>query len=711
MVAKKPEDRPQTMLQVIAELERYLKSNAPTVSVAAGSNPLANAGTGNELQQFLRQLSGESSGTSSRTGATATAEARSERDAETIVDSASDSKTGLLGEKTIALPNSEIASSSKLGHSRKAILISVSVVVVVVLAVVFAMSGKSGKPTDENLATKKTVGKETQPKSVGETTAVTQPDDLVSSPATSPMDAALQFDGDDIVTIPTLPFDLLSPFTWEAYVAVPQKSPFGRDGVVIGVAAKGESLAEIPGGDSPAQFLSLTKELKWRWKYGSGKEREGNVHSIATARAERTHLACVCEGKTHRLYVDGKLQKNAEWDTPRKAAGQFEFGPRFVGIIDEVRVSKVARYKENFTPMSRYEPDADTLGLYHFDEADGDELQDSSGNNHHGQIVGATWVMADGSAIVTPADVPASQPAATPAEVVYLDDLKEKSSVSLFPLRKPEMESFAKEVENAFRLDPALVKHGLIAHPLNSPGQPRNEARFVYELGARFATFQTIARCPRSRVHPLFVEVFGDDKSLAITENLVNEKDRQATLNVDVRGVKELTIVVFNTGANATSHVILLDPRLTPQGNPVAPAANLKVSIPTEALTFGGHRYLLVESTGHWRDAKTKAVAMGGHLVTINSREERDWVQKLVPVAVAGKVGVRVRAFIGASRPPGKSQWTWVTGEPFDESLQPSKVGNREKGIALTWIDNSWDDVGGAYVGSHFIVEWDTLGN
>ena len=406
MVAKKPEDRPQTMLQVIADLERCLKSNAPTVSVDGSSNPLANAGSGNEPQQFLRPLSGESSGTASRTGPSATVAARSERDAVTIVDSTSDSKTNPLGEETLALPTSKVMNSAKLSQSRKAILISVSVIVVIVLAVVFAMSGKSGKPTQENLATTKSVGKETQPKPVSETPAVTQTDDLVPRSVNPPMNAALQFDGDDIVTISTLPFDLLAPYTWEAYVAAPQKAPFGRDGVIIGVAAKGQTLAEIPGGDSPAQYLALTKELRWRWKYGSGKDREGNLHSIPTARAERTHLACVCEGKTYRLYVDGKLQKSAEWNSPRKADGQFEFGPRFVGIIDEIRISKVARYKENFTPNPRYEPDADTLGLYHFDEVAGNELRDSSGHNHHGKIAGATWVQSDGSAIGNAAATP-----------------------------------------------------------------------------------------------------------------------------------------------------------------------------------------------------------------------------------------------------------------------------------------------------------------
>ena len=64
----------------------------------------------------------------------------------------------------------------------------------------------------------------------------------------------------------------------------------------------------------------------------------------------------------------------------------------FAGTIDELRISKVARYTNDFTPQSRFEPDADTMALYHFDEGTGDILADSSGNGHHGKIVNAKWV-------------------------------------------------------------------------------------------------------------------------------------------------------------------------------------------------------------------------------------------------------------------------------------------------------------------------------
>ena len=64
----------------------------------------------------------------------------------------------------------------------------------------------------------------------------------------------------------------------------------------------------------------------------------------------------------------------------------FFWGP-FAGYIDEVRVSKVARYdvsKGGFTPRNKFKKDKETLALWHFDEPGGRQLfSDASGNSHH----------------------------------------------------------------------------------------------------------------------------------------------------------------------------------------------------------------------------------------------------------------------------------------------------------------------------------------
>ena len=64
----------------------------------------------------------------------------------------------------------------------------------------------------------------------------------------------------------------------------------------------------------------------------------------------------------------------------------------FYGDIDEIRVSSVVRYPKDFTPKPRFETDADTIALYHFDEGKGDVVNDASGHNRHAKISGVKWV-------------------------------------------------------------------------------------------------------------------------------------------------------------------------------------------------------------------------------------------------------------------------------------------------------------------------------
>lgn len=141
----------------------------------------------------------------------------------------------------------------------------------------------------------------------------------------------------------------------------------------------------------------------WHWIV---PQKDGTYAIVDTAGGvvpgRRTHLAGVSTGKELRLYVDGHLAGKCPVSGElNNAAGpcligghaeHFERWSPFDGLIDAVRISKVARYDQDFTPENRFKTDADTIALYHCDEGSGDELKDSSGNNYHGKIVGAKWV-------------------------------------------------------------------------------------------------------------------------------------------------------------------------------------------------------------------------------------------------------------------------------------------------------------------------------
>ena len=63
------------------------------------------------------------------------------------------------------------------------------------------------------------------------------------------------------------------------------------------------------------------------------------------------------------------------------------------GQIDEVRISTVARYVEDFDPAVRFQADPVTLGLWHFDEGVGRSTADWSGHNFNGNFINNVgWV-------------------------------------------------------------------------------------------------------------------------------------------------------------------------------------------------------------------------------------------------------------------------------------------------------------------------------
>lgn len=86
------------------------------------------------------------------------------------------------------------------------------------------------------------------------------------------------------------------------------------------------------------------------------------------------HIAVSYDGTKFYFFFDGQLINSAEISI-KTLIYVLEIGVTnmlgtvsFHGIIDELRVSDVCRYTENFTPAERFEVDENTLSLLHFDE-------------------------------------------------------------------------------------------------------------------------------------------------------------------------------------------------------------------------------------------------------------------------------------------------------------------------------------------------------
>ena len=102
-----------------------------------------------------------------------------------------------------------------------------------------------------------------------------------------------------------------------------------------------------------------------------------------------THVAGILTDGQSKLFLDGQLQFSETLNSPLVSAGpgseQFDIGDgpdsgmtRFHGLIDEVRISRIARYAAGFVPETRFAADNDTLALYHFDEGAGAAIRDDS---------------------------------------------------------------------------------------------------------------------------------------------------------------------------------------------------------------------------------------------------------------------------------------------------------------------------------------------
>ncbi|MBI1930256.1 LamG domain-containing protein [Candidatus Poribacteria bacterium] len=93
---------------------------------------------------------------------------------------------------------------------------------------------------------------------------------------------------------------------------------------------------------------------------------------------EWTHVAMAWDGKDVRMFVNGK---------------------------EGVRVSKVVRYKGKYdVQQGAFEPDDDTVALYHFDEEVGGKIKDFSKSGVDGKLVGKAKLVPSNAPTVLPVE-------------------------------------------------------------------------------------------------------------------------------------------------------------------------------------------------------------------------------------------------------------------------------------------------------------------
>ena len=123
--------------------------------------------------------------------------------------------------------------------------------------------------------------------------------------------------------------------------------------------------------------------------------------------------------------------------------------------------------------------------------------------------------------------------------------------------------------------------------------------------------------------------------------------------------------------------------------------------IPSQAEPFDGHHYFLCIQQISWNEAKEFAESVGGHLATITTKEENDWIVKTFPPSY--------NYWLGGTDEAKDGEWKWVTGEKWEYSSwnkdEPNNFGGTEQFLSM-WGNGNWNDENGENE-NLFLIEWD----
>ncbi len=129
----------------------------------------------------------------------------------------------------------------------------------------------------------------------------------------------------------------------------------------------------------------------------------------------------------------------------------------------------------------------------------------------------------------------------------------------------------------------------------------------------------------------------------------------------------------------------------------------------TGPISYGGHDYYLLD-TSTWANAEAKAVAMGGHLVTLSDQAEQDWVFG----TFNAYDDVTRLYWIGLNDRAAEGQFVWASDEQVDFTYwapgEPNNAGNEDfvsmfyqghthSGKWNDWSDRTRDPIGITFVG------------
>lgn len=89
-------------------------------------------------------------------------------------------------------------------------------------------------------------------------------------------------------------------------------------------------------------------------------------------------------------------------------------------------------------------------------------------------------------------------------------------------------------------------------------------------------------------------------------------------------------------------------------------AESVDIDSQENMVQWGDHYYQFFEEQLTWKEAKQKCEELGGHLLTITSKEEQDFILS------SSKHNANIKYWLGATDEKTEGDWKWITGESFD---------------------------------------------
>lgn len=207
----------------------------------------------------------------------------------------------------------------------------------------------------------------------------------------------LMFDGVDDAIDTGFYYDSGKPITFELWFTPLSTTDRRKKELVCNAEAAGIS-------------LSIKEDANLKFQVHEG-DRYVPIETLnCITNAQKMHVAAVYSGVSVQLYINGiasgaaaavrsrhrpsplSVLLGANPDPALLGREHASLRNSFRGIIHQFRISRGTRYLENFTPAEILAADETSELVYHLNGGEEQIVPDLSGNEHHGTILGGTWI-------------------------------------------------------------------------------------------------------------------------------------------------------------------------------------------------------------------------------------------------------------------------------------------------------------------------------